>query len=142
MAACPGCRGELQLTGDSVPIALCARCGGLWLSVPALIARLDDDPTNPVGTLAQALANAPVVAPAAEGSRTCPGCQRPMPTFIVGGVSLEHCARCSGVFLDRGELLALAERFPAPRREDLFAPEGVSPEVAEAFALLVNPWWD
>jgi uncharacterized protein len=35
---------------------------------------------------------------------TCPKCQAPMRTYERGGVMIDQCTDCRGVFLDRGEL--------------------------------------
>lgn len=42
--------------------------------------------------------NSPVTA------LTCPKCQGPMRTYERGGVHVDQCADCRGIFLDRGEL--------------------------------------
>ncbi len=42
--------------------------------------------------------NSPVTA------LTCPKCQGPMRTYERGGVHVDQCAECRGIFLDRGEL--------------------------------------
>jgi uncharacterized protein len=34
----------------------------------------------------------------------CPKCRAPMTTIERSGVTIERCAECGGVFLDRGEL--------------------------------------
>ena len=35
---------------------------------------------------------------------TCPKCQGTMQTFERGGVQIDQCLECRGVYLDRGEL--------------------------------------
>ena len=40
----------------------------------------------------------------------CPECRIPMLAFELDGVEIDHCSRCSGTWLDAGELEAIAER--------------------------------
>ncbi|MCA9688642.1 MAG: zf-TFIIB domain-containing protein [Myxococcales bacterium] len=48
---------------------------------------------------------------AARGALRCPGCGAPMVTLAGdGGVELDRCDGCGGVWLDRGELERLTER--------------------------------
>lgn len=40
---------------------------------------------------------------------TCPKCAGPMRTYERNGVTIDQCADCRGIFLDRGELERLTE---------------------------------
>jgi hypothetical protein len=61
-------------------------------------------------------------------------------------VVVDHCSACAGIFLDHGELIAIAGQFqrqtvhteqdPAP------GPPLVSNETAEVIKLLFYPWWE
>ena len=42
--------------------------------------------------------------PVTTALMTCPKCQAPMRTYERGGVMIDQCTDCRGVFLDRGEL--------------------------------------
>jgi len=42
--------------------------------------------------------------PVTTALMTCPKCQGPMRTYERGGVMIDQCTDCRGVFLDRGEL--------------------------------------
>jgi uncharacterized protein len=39
----------------------------------------------------------------------CPKCQGPMRTYERSGVTVDQCADCRGIFLDRGELERLVD---------------------------------
>lgn len=39
----------------------------------------------------------------------CPKCQSPMRSYEWSGVTVDQCANCQGVFLDRGELERLVQ---------------------------------
>src|ERR1051326_4466643 len=42
--------------------------------------------------------------PVTTALMTCPKCQAPMRTYERGGVMIDQCTECRGVFLDRVEL--------------------------------------
>ena len=55
----------------------------------------------------------------------CPKCQGPMRTYERSGVTVDQCADCRGIFLDRGELERLVDAeqgwersHPPPRDRD------------------------
>lgn len=55
-------------------------------------------------------------------SRTCPRCELPLQTRASGGVEVDLCARCGGVWLDQGEFDRLiAERFLGKKLESQLA---------------------
>jgi Zn-finger nucleic acid-binding protein len=116
---CPKCSGALRLEGHRIPMAVCAGCRGVWLSVTALLAQLTGDPYDAVTGLMDQLRRAPAREqprqdPYRGRTLRCVGCNQPLQIKVVGGVELEHCSRCEALFLDRGELTQLAERFPRP----------------------------
>jgi Zn-finger nucleic acid-binding protein len=44
-----------------------------------------------------------------DDEMTCPQCQSPMSARAVGDVTVQQCSSCSGIFLARADLGALAE---------------------------------
>jgi Zn-finger nucleic acid-binding protein len=46
-----------------------------------------------------------------HGSRrlNCPVCDKPMVTFEIQGVELDHCVKCKGTWLDAGEMELLLD---------------------------------
>lgn len=88
---------------------MCAGCGGLWMS--------KDDPREAV--------RKPPPEGSEQGTRVgletplweesplrCPSCQTPMAKgryAYSSGVTIDRCERCSGIWLDRGELARLRE---------------------------------
>jgi Zn-finger nucleic acid-binding protein len=100
--ACPACQGSLVVQGREFA---CGRCHGLWLSSSALAAR-------------GAAPGADLVAVASRAPRTCPACQEPLTPYRSPLLEIDVCDRCTGVFLDRGELeILLRARRPAPQRQ-------------------------
>lgn len=91
-------------------MASCVRCGGLWLSAANLAAKgakLGPD-------LVAASSNAP--------GRACPTCALALGTYRSPLVEIDACDRCTGVFLDRGELeILLKATAPAPGKAKTFA---------------------
>lgn len=71
----------------------CTFCRGLWFDG---------------GELEQLLGKRPAAQlDALETSRKCAACSVPMRAAVVGGLRVEFCMTCGGVFLDDGELVAL-----------------------------------
>ena len=53
-------------------------------------------------------------------SLTCPKCRGAMRTYERGGVTVDQCGECRGIFLDRGELERLVDaelRYNAPPQQ-------------------------
>jgi len=143
--ACPKCGFGLQLRQEKgVPLALCGGCHGIWLSVSGLNACVTGDPADATSGLLEALARAPRAA-AGEVPARCPGCHEPLVARRVGQVVVDHCSACAGIFLDRGELSAIAEQY---QRQVVHGGQATTPgphvssEAGELINLLVNPWWE
>jgi Zn-finger nucleic acid-binding protein len=105
----------------------CTFCKGLWFDG---------------GELEQVLKK-PANPQLDEGStaRKCAACTTPMRPAVLGGLRVETCTKCRGVFLDEGELVALNDGQPvrvtvqAPaKRETVAAPSDT--KVQES----VNDW--
>jgi Zn-finger nucleic acid-binding protein len=72
----------------------CTFCSGLWFDGGELNAVLGK---RPAASLTEDQ----------ESSRHCPRCKTAMTPAVVGGLRVEFCKTCNGVFLDDGELTAL-----------------------------------
>lgn len=98
---CPGCGSALQpffarAADTELEIDLCQFCGGAFVHLD----RLRQLAGNPL-----------VVAPApGKSSRHCARCTLTMTPGTVREVQVELCPSCSGVYLDDGELHAIARR--------------------------------
>jgi membrane associated rhomboid family serine protease/Zn-finger nucleic acid-binding protein len=120
MRACPQCSSYLvPLVYEAVHLGHCHRCGGTWLDggdgPDVLGPAADPAQWDPSGAVTQRR----------EGERRCPvdGERLEVVGFAHGGESLEvdHCLRCHGLWLDRGEakhLQSLVSR-SHQEREDL-----------------------
>jgi Zn-finger nucleic acid-binding protein len=49
---------------------------------------------------------------------TCPRCSETLEATVRDGVEIDHCPRCRGVWLDRGELDKLIGRFDGTARDE------------------------
>ncbi len=83
----------------------CTKCKGLWFDVGEITQFLQSEqlkenflePAEPGETVND------------SGSRQCPRCSKVMTQPVVGGVKVDICDTCSGIWLDQGELNTLVE---------------------------------
>jgi Zn-finger nucleic acid-binding protein len=77
-----------------VELDRCTFCLGLWFDG---------------GELSQVLGKemSPAMTPGMKTNRSCPECRAPMAPAELGGLRVETCVICKGIYLDRGELVAL-----------------------------------
>ena len=98
---------ELQ----GVEIDRCVLCGGTWLDAGELEQIAEMGGVEP-GRFALALGRARA---GKRGRRRCPRCRRRMRLVTVGegsgGVELDRCPRGHGLWLDRGEMVAVIRLF-------------------------------
>jgi len=87
--------------GD-VEVDICPACGGLWLD-RGEIERIGKSKSTDVDGLRKALTGG---APAglSETTTACPACDGTLRELKLGPVHIDHCGKCGGVFLDKGEL--------------------------------------
>ena len=128
---CPVCNQAMViLEYQGIELDHCVACGGCWLDAGELGLLLNGTPEAP-GDLA--------LADAARGRRRCPRCPQRMDTGHMPGSSVEVdvCPARHGLWLDRGELAALAreraagsEKMAALARHlgELFGEEGTNPK--------------
>jgi Zn-finger nucleic acid-binding protein len=88
--------------GD-VEVDLCPSCGGLWLD-HGEIERLGRGAADDLSGLRVALAGTADPEPLSEASNACPACAGQLLEVELGPVHIEHCDKCHGIFLDKGEL--------------------------------------
>ncbi|MBL8918296.1 MAG: zf-TFIIB domain-containing protein [Myxococcaceae bacterium] len=92
---CPGCTAPMRaFQAGKVELDRCTFCNGLWFDG---------------GELEQVLGKRPPAKldPQLKTSRQCAACAVPMRAAEVGGLRVEFCETCHGVFLDDGELRAI-----------------------------------
>lgn len=83
----------------------CTKCKGLWFDVGEISQFLQSEqlkenflePAEPGETIND------------SGARQCPRCSKVMTQPVVGGVRVDICDSCSGIWLDHGELNTLVE---------------------------------
>jgi Zn-finger nucleic acid-binding protein len=88
--------------GD-VEVDLCPSCGGLWLD-HGEIERIGRGKQEDLGKLRADLTGSPRPAPPSDTKTNCPACPGALKEVVLGPVHVDYCAKCHGVFLDRGEL--------------------------------------
>ena len=89
---------------DDIEVDHCPRCGGLWLD-HGECERLTKKMVSDVERLKKLVAPRPGPPPVpTEVEATCPACTGDLRELPLGGIHIDYCTRCKGVFLDRGEL--------------------------------------
>lgn len=106
---CPKCKtGELSsgMGAGGIQIDRCLACGGVWLDKGELGSYIKD-----TSKFDKAMAEA-LKAAAGRGLR-CPRCESELMSARLekGGLELESCPKCSGLWLDQGEFAALKSAF-------------------------------
>lgn len=127
---CPGCGGAFKEVwaeanyGRVLLLDQCAGCGGVWfdkwelyLAKPSALRSLDKVDIPALLSPGLALRN---------GSGECPVCQVPLVPFtdpsLPKDATVKRCARCGGVWLNRGDLVKYAEYREARGAEPKTAP--------------------
>lgn len=92
---------------DDEVVAACQQCQGLWLRVTDL---RDAAMRDGLAALVRQTGDGGVLGarPSAPATRHCPGCGLPLASRTVGGVEIDCCAGCRGIWLDAGERPAIA----------------------------------
>lgn len=109
---CPTCKQSmLILEYKGIELDHCTACGGVWLDAGELGLMLHGVPEPPAGL---------ALAGAQPGERRCPRCPRKMEVgrFPNSAVEVDSCPALHGLWLDRGELVALAREQAAKGTDD------------------------
>lgn len=112
--SCPACTTGMKKFGDSsidLVIDCCPKCQGLWFDGGELRQVFKSE-----GLSKRFLMDARVSGQAfsyslSEGARRCPRCRTVMDQPIVGGVIVDVCHGCQGVWLDFGELRKIVDTY-------------------------------
>ena len=88
--------------GD-VEVDLCPSCGGLWLD-HGEVERLGRGKPEDLERLRTALVGKTQPDAASETTTSCPACPGQLKEVKLGPVTIDYCAKCHGLFLDKGEL--------------------------------------
>ena len=108
IAKCPRCGVELEtLTHAGVKGAGCPKCEGVWLSAADLVTAIRLYAADH-GVALETIAL--LEGPARPTELRCPDCPSSLQLIALRGVDVERCPSCRGVFLDRGEIEAIAKR--------------------------------
>jgi uncharacterized protein len=102
--ACVKCTSILDksMVGD-VEVDLCPSCGGLWLDSGEL-EKLGHGSPDDVAKLKNALVGSEAPEPPSDTTTPCVACDGKLKEMKLGGVTIEFCGSCNGIFLDKGEL--------------------------------------
>jgi Zn-finger nucleic acid-binding protein len=111
---CPACRKFLKRQRDAAGLEIdaCPSCYGIWFDADELGRFLRSEPlrkrfiwdeaVEPLRSIGYVMSTR---------ARICPRCQVAMQETLFGGVSLDLCGRCKGIWLDDGELQRILEKF-------------------------------
>lgn len=102
---CVKCNSILdRATFEGLEVDLCPRCGGLWLDRGEITraARLPETELSRLRSLLTDVGGPPPLP--TESSVPCPACDGNLAEVVLGSVHVDYCAKCHGIFLDRGEL--------------------------------------
>jgi len=112
---CPGCRKVFLkkfADGSGLEIDSCPSCYGMWFDADELARFLKSDPLKRRFLWDEAVEPLQSVGYVmSTRARICPRCQVAMQETLFGGVSLDLCGRCKGIWLDDGELQRILEKF-------------------------------
>ena len=105
---CPRCKVALNVMAhEGFKGAGCLKCEGIWLGAKDLSNAIRSYGANR-GVALKTIAL--LEAPARPSGLRCPQCSSALESISLRAVEVEKCPSCRGVFLDRGEKEAIAER--------------------------------
>ncbi len=109
---CPACAGSLRpyaIEGSGLLLDICSACHGLWFDRAELKELLDKPQWQADFRIPQTAKR----TLAAKSLRECPRCEsRALAPRETGGVCLEECQGCQGIWLDTGEVTRLIAAQP------------------------------
>jgi len=93
-----------RATFEGLEVDLCPRCGGLWLDRGEITraARLPEQELSRLRALLTDVGGPPPLP--SDTTAPCPACDGKLAEVMLGGVRVDFCESCHGLFLDRGEL--------------------------------------
>jgi Zn-finger nucleic acid-binding protein len=103
---CPACGASLAPTPASLPLSVCAACGGAWLGPDAAVhvmRGLRDPVDVDLAHATGAAARSAQARPRDTGTRACPSCSGRMDRLVFGTIIVDSCV-AHGTWFDRGEL--------------------------------------
>ncbi len=114
--ACPACRNVAlaahQDPATGLTIDSCPSCDGLWFDAHELSAFLQDEPLRKRFMWSEATEPLAAIGYTIDTqTRRCPRCRIAMGQRLFGGVTLDVCDQCHGIWFDHGEVRLVVERF-------------------------------
>lgn len=112
---CPGCKRELsELAAGEVTVDVCrGGCGGVWFDDREL--KKFDEQSEVDGELILTAEKDANIRPTDTAPRSCPRCPDEVLCRrfydIQNQVTVDQCLKCSGIFLDTGELQAIRGQY-------------------------------
>lgn len=109
---CPACQGEsldtITDSGSGLEVDSCPGCLGVWFDA-AELAEFYKSPElqkrlTPVGG-----GSVHHTYEVSAKARRCPRCRKGMDRPLVGGISIDVCRACRGIWFDHGELRKITE---------------------------------
>ena len=131
MANCPRCGEGVPLRQERIGAVVldgCDACGGIWFDADELRQVIRSGGSGS-GSAEAEYVPGPAGAPAAREDASCPRCGVALYEFSYPHspeIKLDACPQCKGIWVDDGELAALAARFTPARP----AATGAQPEAS------------
>ncbi len=112
---CPKCQSQLQsVTNQGETLSSCPSCAGFWIGRQTLI-ELMRRAAEALGEEIKAVGF--TETPSVTTALPCPDCGTALSTLHYRAIQVERCPTCKGVFLDAGELKALADRVVSSQQQ-------------------------
>ena len=106
-STCPKCQGAMEyVSQDGLPTATCGQCGGAWVDI-AEVEHLGYGVPAAHELVEVFTTLAARELPPAD--HACPGCAQPLLLASYGGVEVDLCPSCKGLYLDRFELASVLD---------------------------------
>ena len=129
-------------------IDTCTSCSGLWFDPDELARFLVNAKNRITHGLAANKDHSDTTFTINTSARKCPRCSTAMDTCLFGGINLDRCASCRGLWFDQDELELVIERYRSGAHGDreiaqqlrlsLGDPDMPANEVLEKQALLAS----
>lgn len=128
---CPHCHDLMQNTDiNNVQICTCNRCHGIWVSgdVLAMLFKVNKVVDTPAALIRENRGGV-------STKRYCVSCEdQPLKVINVGGVEIDSCEQCSGIFFDEHEIKAFLP-VEGQDQEDIDDIKGIGLEIVIGWLL-------
>lgn len=119
---CPACTTDSLAPyldpGTGLEVDSCRTCEGIWFDARELARFLESASLKKTFHWDDRQRRGEASFTINTTARTCPRCAAEMETRLFGGVTLDRCAQCGGIWFDGGELQAVVTRYRSGAQGD------------------------